>query len=324
VLKLAQLIWAHDQYLHESGLQQVLGDPCLLHVNPLFRSVREKALKHDFRFIADGSELAQSYEAAPMLMLSELLATKRIPYRLTVPPFRKLVRCTQEIAIEPALLISLASKNVVFHESLHGLGSIYIDEVLNNAGIPDFPDRFVIVSAFVEAFANSVERLSFHEVKSQLHLVFLSLNSYVSFSMDNCRLLADLVSHFGEFSVFKMAMGVLCLLNLRGADPSYQDLTLLAEAATHGRVLDQAELHFLTDSSRVLWGLAKGFRNDTSKFFYRMHGRETEYQTFLNQPSFAEPCTCKLMMEWAERMYGVIFHSVTSEYVNAGDLCEQH
>ena len=137
-------------------------------------------------------------------MLGELLSERTLPYRSTLPPVQQLLRRTPNLEIEDHLLLSLATKNVIFHESLHGFGFQHIDSELDEAGITDAGERFVIASALVESFANAVERLAFHEAIAPMHRLFLSMNTYVTYPAETCQLLNDIVSHFGPRCAFRM------------------------------------------------------------------------------------------------------------------------
>ncbi|MGO4212489.1 hypothetical protein AB4Y89_08145 [Terriglobus sp. 2YAB30_2] len=308
---LAQLVWIHQQYAPKDAIPDIFGDPFLVSQNRLFRNTRKGVLDKGYRFIAGGSPLAKYYEAAPLLMLGELLSERTLPYRSTLPPVQQLLSRTPTIEIEDHVLLSLATKNVVFHESLHGFGSHYIDSELDEAGITDPGQRFVIASALVESFANTVERLAFHEAIEPMHRLFLLMNTYVTYSAETCKLLNDIVSHFGPRSAFRMGMGVLCLLNLRRTDPSAADLATIADSAAVPQSLTKAERRLLTESANFLWGLPREFRDGTSRFFYRMHSHEKEYLDISGQPSFAPPCTAEMISHWADTMFDHVWESQT-------------
>ena len=306
---LAQLVWIHQQYAPKEAIPDIFGDPFLVSQNRLFRNTRKQVLEDGYRFVADGSPLTKHYEAAPLLMLDELLSKRTLPYRSTLPPVQQLLGRMPSIEIEDHLLVSLATKNVVFHESLHGFGSHYIEAEMDHAGVTDEKERFVISSALIESLANTVERLAFHEAIAPMHRLFLLMNTYVTFSVDRCNLLNDIVAHFGPRTTFRMGMGVLCLLNLRGTDPTSDDLTIIADSAAAPRTLSRAEKRLLTESAHSLWGLSRGFRDGTSRFFYRMHGCEDEYLGISGQSSFAAPCTCAMISHWADTMFDHVWES---------------
>lgn len=303
----AILLWMHDQYSSASAVPEVIGDAYLIRHNFSFKQTRDALKREGYRFISDGSELSKCYAAAPLLMLNELLIQKAIPYRSNLIPLRNLERRCPHIAIEGGMLLPLFGRNVLFHESLHCIAALRVDAVLDRAGIDNPAYRFVMGAALVEAFANAVERLAFHEADAPLHLLFLRMNSYIEFDVETCRLLKDLVSHFGLRKVFRMAICTLCVLNLRASAPSFKDVAFIGERGADNNKLGTAELRLWTESCRKLWGLSKTFRDQTSKFFYEMHGYGKEYNSLLQQATFAPPCTFRVMQCWADAMFEYLF-----------------
>jgi hypothetical protein len=307
MLKPRTLLWINDQYRLDGTLHDVIGDGYLLQHNSLFRRARQLFRGEGGAFVCDASNLARSYTAAPLLMLDDILSSRLIPYCANSLALRRLVRQAPGIPVCEEFLITLLNRNFLFHETLHCIGSVRVDNILKVGDTIDSAHTFVIKSAFVEAFANAIERLSFYEAQVPLHLLFMRMNSYVSFNADTCKLLADMRVHFGLKQLFRMGLAVLCLLNLRRSDPTMSDLTTIAEQACSERRLTLAELRLCAETSRRLWGLSKAFRNETSLFFYQIHGCEHAYNSLALQSSFAPPCTSELMFSWADSMSELFF-----------------
>lgn len=301
----ATVLWLDEQYSSELFVRDAIGDSYLGHHNALFGRCRALTRSAGFSLMDDDSELAKGYAAAPLLMLDEIYVSKRIPYRANRLALVHLARKSPCVSLAEKDLYTLCHKNVVFHESLHCIGATQISGVLDKALICDPSVRFVVQSAFVEAFANAIERLAFHEADVPLHLMFLRMNSYLLFSRLETELLRDVVSHFGLANTFRMAIVVLCLLNLRSLDPTARDFSMIAEYVCHNTHLSIAEIRFFSESSPKLWGLSRSFRDDTSACFYKLHGHEQAYLFLLGQSGFSDPCTLELMVAWADALLPV-------------------
>lgn len=302
----AALLWIDSQYVSVRSQPIALGDSYLLHHNDLYRKTREHLT--GLGFLLDSQEpLASWYHAAPLLTLREILGQKVIPFLKTSTALAQLAESAPCIDVSEEILLRLIKTNVFYHESLHCVGAPLVQQLVN-ATVKAPPEvLFVLTSALVEAFANTVERLSFYQADQPLHLLFLRMNSYISFNQDTCQLIRDIVSHFGFRNTFRFGMGVLSVLNLREKDPTGDDLIFIAEAACDDRMLSLAERSLLSTSATQCWGLSRSFRDVTSHFFYRQHNSERAYLMSLHDKPFSAPGTLNLFLKAADVLHETMF-----------------
>lgn len=288
-----------DQLSPKCSLNDVLGDRFLLTYNFFYARTREAIDRASCQFICETDRLVTNYASLPLLFLDSIVASRQIPYLPTARAWRSVSERCPDLECSEELLLSLTTRNVLFHESLHCVGNMMTDHLALNETVSDTSVAAVVRAVLVEGFATALERLSFADATTPLHRLFLLANSYVVLSQEDCELLKDMVSHFGMTSLLSVATVLMCDLTRRSIDPDDQGLDLMFAMLANRNYIDCAERRFLSLGLRRLFGLSKGFRTDTTRLYFRSLGLESRYETASLGALGQEPFSWALMRKWA-------------------------
>ena len=303
----ATFLWVDGQYDATDALLGSLGDRFLLHHNALYRHTRKSLLLSGYSFVSDASRLCVNYRVAPLLTLDVIYREKKIPFEENSTVLAGMGEALAGVEISEGTVLAFCKKNVHFHEALHCVAKERLRSWIRSQTFVHPKIAFVIESAYIEAFANAVERVAFFEATVPLHLFYLQMNSYVSFSEATVKLMRDLVEAFSLKNLLRMAFCVLCILNLRAQEPSREDLTMIAISSCNDRVLRPGDLSLFRETAVKCWGLSKEFRTTTADLYYRLHQAEEVFAESLKLSSFSEPAFLAHMLDASKVLFAQFF-----------------
>ena len=157
----------HSQYAPQGSHPDILGDGYLLTHNPLYRSIKNEAVKVGCSF----AEAWPEYLLMPFQQLGEIVATKKIPY---VPSARLLQTLENQRAGVLSLEDIAIPESYHLHEAAHVVAeSSFAAEVFAT------PQQKILKALLCESFANTVDALVCTSIHDEMHQFFLQQNCYM-------------------------------------------------------------------------------------------------------------------------------------------------
>ena len=171
---LRDLLELHDTHVSRRALGRVLGDGYFYRRNPVFKGIRDAALRAGFTYSSADTSRCYGW---PLMALDEQLRARRIPFVDNVFPVRELERRRPRHFSLEDVRSHGPSFNPLLHESAHGVA---FDILVYDLG-PEQPNRLKLTKTFLaEAFALAVEKVSGLFVDdSPLDLYLHRLNTHV-------------------------------------------------------------------------------------------------------------------------------------------------
>ncbi len=178
------------------SLPNSIGDQLLYQSNPLFRRVRDLAVRADFKFELNGHV---EYFASPVMGLDRILSSKTIPYRDNLSAFREFC------GVYPNLPLACLSNgheprhSHVLHESAHCLGDWHFYTPNGDLDL----ERKAFIAVLVEAIAQATDLMVNFFANDQLHYWCLVINHNWQLEQDLRENLVHLVNQYGFRQVFR-------------------------------------------------------------------------------------------------------------------------
>lgn len=235
-----------------------MGDGYLVKSNPIYRLLRNRALKAGFRYSRDP---APDYFALPLSQLEHFLEKKTIPYFDNVNVLEELEKKAPLATVWDDVTDNLR-QNHVFHETAHA--------VARAAGIAIFesplsPPQQIVRLLIEESFANACELLGIVSVEDPAHRIFYEINSYSSM-YDERTLLKNLVTDVGQKSAIEFLIYSYLFSNFlheRFEDSSFSEILNLVG-------IDPKKS--LRPAGKIAFKLNPRFRLVTTVFYLRISG----------------------------------------------------
>lgn len=166
-MQFSDILTLHRSVAADNSLPEVLGDAFLLHENPIYRRVRDEAVRIGCRFQSASAD----YLLLPFNQLERILATKEIPY---VPNARLLA----DVETRRPGVFDLARmpmpESYHLHESAHVIAEARCEALVLTA-----PEDRILKMILCESFANTVDAMACGYARTPLHQILLKLNCYM-------------------------------------------------------------------------------------------------------------------------------------------------
>lgn len=200
-MKLKDLLKIHDSESSQLSLADNLGDGYLIDANLIYRSIREAAVRADFKF---SNKRFYDYDTLSLTQLPKILEARIIPYRNNVNPIRAIEKKAPgkfSLSEIPPL-----NSNHLFHESAHAIAHDLIAKTLGNKARVALTSeaRLVLHTFLEEAFANATECLANIYSTNDVHDEFLFKNSYIMEDVPIRKTVRLAVEAWGVENTFKV------------------------------------------------------------------------------------------------------------------------
>lgn len=226
-IPLAELIAVQRQFRIYSRLPENMGDGFLCATNPVFRNIRAEFLRRGFRFT---KEDLNGYFAFPLMSLDEAIFARRVPYYQNARWLEKLEKFAPGKFSLTELRRSELKYNYLFHESAHCIAHNLFFGRKNIRHVPKNQDS--LLKVFIgEAFANSVEALSYAFTEGEIGGFFLDANCHFRASEKEMLILQRAVAKFGAARTALVLIGAFLYSNYLFEKLSRKQLKLIDQLA---------------------------------------------------------------------------------------------
>jgi hypothetical protein len=306
MLVIDDVIQCDERYPAANALPDSLGDRYLYTKNFVFRSVREAVLAAGYRFSSQDSVAWRRYQVFPLLSLRDILESRVIPYFDNLTVLRSMTAEHAQLRIFPKYFVESVKKNYVLHESAHCVASEVLRlESLLDKDFPSESEQWVLKSLVSECFANSVERLCAGYARSNSHVLFVSLNTYVLYEPTRYALVQNGLDTFGLADMFTLA----CLgffhdnYTATAPDAAMKD-SLFALAFT--RRLNETEKSLAAQLVDVCFRINAQFREETSPNFFGLYGCRQAFEDLCAKDILGIDHCAEAIAAIAKRLAGMV------------------
>ncbi len=244
-MKIRKILNEHQRHQPEGSLADNLGDGYLMNHNPVFKNIRQAAMKAGIRF---SSTRFHEYDVLPLIQLPKILEEKTVPYLPNVKPLIEIESVMPDqfqIYEAPPL-----RANYVMHESAHVLARILRVKILGEMSLVPSSKNTVPTSGgarvqserqlalgimMEEAFANAAETLLSLAATNAIHDEFVMKNAYVHEQPEMRGRLRAAVAKLGFDPVFKVVFYSFLHSNLLKRKISPKDLDRVFRLALGGK-----------------------------------------------------------------------------------------
>jgi hypothetical protein len=313
MLELANLLWVDSQYGADNAVPECFGDRYLYSNNNLFARIRDVCLSFGYRYTTEATVIWRDYDSAPFFSLQEFINGKVIPCKDNLNTLSRVSLRSPQLAISGDSLLRFVNRNYLLHESAHCISHSILPVVPEPLGSNDQRMEFVLKAVACEAFANVVERMAHAYAEQSAHVLFLDMNSYVTFSAQQRRLLRDSISLLGMTNVFRLGFFTFLYLNTHSDQPSERVIEAVINAAFRSKPLSPVERHIAAILSQAVFTLSRSFREETSSLFFRIFGCEEQYRKSGNI-TFSEDKIIEIREPWID----ALAKSVFSDFEDSG------
>lgn len=226
-IPLSELIAVQKQFRVYSRLPENLGDGFLSATNPIFRNIRMEFLRRGFKFTHHD---LNGYFAFPLMSLDEAIHARKVPYYRNAPWLEKLEKAAPGKFTLSEMRRCELKYNYLFHESAHCLAH---DSFFGRKNIRRVPkNRHALLMVFVgEAFANTVEALSYAFAEGEIGGYFLDANCHFRASEREMLVLRRAVGKIGAERTALVLMGAFLYSNYLFEKLSRRQLGLIDKLA---------------------------------------------------------------------------------------------
>lgn len=299
-MKLTTVLNLHSSNTSPNSLKDNLGDGFLIKHNPIFRSIRESALKHGFSF---STEFNPSYQTLPMGQLEAILQSKKIPYSDNVSPLMQLNERAPSM-IEWDHVVDNLKPNYLFHESCHAVARSEKPAALLKLKRPvERSDENLFIAGFLaeESFANTCEFLAIAYAQDTNHRLFLEMNSFFTIFEDRT-LLKKSQDTYGLEAMTKFMFFCYMQSNFLRDSINSSELNQIIEFATFPKTPDTKLLKSLAQNA---FALNPRFRFTTTELYLRIHGIIDPVQKALDFDPMALIKGHENFLSWINRLFGI-------------------
>lgn len=279
MIKLSNLIEAHEAASADNSITKNLGDGYLCRKNKIYNTIRRAALSAGYKFSRKASGLAADYNVFPLLCLQPILESKVLPYSDNVTVLKNLLANNPEFHFTDAYLIRALKKNYLLHESAHGIAEAVLSARASaSVGLGYTRQEMFVLNSFIaESYANAVETIASAFVDSGYHLYFFLLNSYVAWKGEKRTQINALISAFGMKRLLKFQCLAFLFSNLRyDSVPPQQVERLMTTIFENARAAGEHRdaLHSIFNAA---FSLSPVFREETSRIYFRLYACEQAF-----------------------------------------------
>jgi hypothetical protein len=258
------------------ALHDVTGDAYLIANNPIYRTIRRRALMIGVRYSCKPTSLWRTYQALSLVCLPEILRQQVVPYTPTREVVIELNR--QNVAFRAEWFVGNLCHNAMLHESAHCIAQRTLTDTIR---LP-VGNKSVWSAILGESFANAVEKLASTRVQSGLDWLLFSLNSYATSDVRQYLRLRDAIRFLGFEVVFRLLFCSYVAANLRPAQARLEDIELARETAI-GSLRRSLPVDLCRDIVIIGFGLNPLFRKETASVYFQTQGLESEYRELIRQ-----------------------------------------
>lgn len=260
----------HHSYPADHSHRDILGDGYLMRSNPVYRNVKLSALKMGCEYV----EAYPRYLLLPFHELQKIVATKKVPY----VPAAKLMEEVENARPETFTLGEVPMpESYHLHESAHVIADQIVGAVKTKT-----PEERILQSILCESFANTVDALACVPAVDDMHLYFISQNSYMKPQMKVMQAMSRLNEALGFRFVFMLTYLTYVHANFLTAPMKSKSVKeLAAEYASEAKLTPK----LLKDCQTVCAlgdKLDPQFRILTTGNYLKMEGFEGEVYDLLN------------------------------------------
>jgi hypothetical protein len=280
-----EVLEAHHAFSSETTLPKILGDGYLYSHNPVFKGIRDATNFLGYTFVENG---ANDLSAIPFLGLQRILDRKEIPYQDSATELDKLERT------KPGRFhmtrIDFTGKNVIFHESCHGIAEIILPEKSERLADLDESRQKAFRMLCAEAYATSSEVLGSLFPVTPVSQYLYGRNSYVAALPGNTkhhppryRAARECLPTYGAaFTQRIIYLSSLMTLFLRKRGTRADLERVLGIIAPESRFAE-AEMRFLLNVLQINCYALSHFTIVTNSFYFKYYlDLQEELSTFLD------------------------------------------
>lgn len=256
-------------------LGDVFGDGALFHTNSVFRTIRQKALQHGYRFSAGSNQL---YDALPLTQLETIHKTKTIPYTANRGAVEYVVSRTSEATWEE--IADGFRRSFAFHEACHAVARTEINAFNRESGSTlDFNNsELTFLSLFEESFANTCELLGIIDCSTPQLVALYEANSYTALleARHDLLQLQKEVGAEGFFRYIHLCYLQSCFLRQELSEKDFKQILSFAGLDDRLNSGDARLRKRLRTVSHIAFTLDQSFREVTTRLHLRINGLRTD------------------------------------------------
>jgi hypothetical protein len=266
-----------------ASLPDVIGDGFLYAKNPVFRRVRDAALRAGFRYSGAARDTG-AYYGFPLIGLEAVLATRVIPYRATRPALLELERSRPGFFEIKDLRVNRPTPNYLLHESAHAVAfDVLFGRPASVAETLRDPSRLVELM-LGEAYAMCAEYFAACCVSTRTEAWFFSISSYRR-HVPQKRAIGELVETLGFGATVWLALGAFLYHNFlveRLSKPALERMLRYSEL-TRRRSVSSGLERKIRRALNGLLTMSPEFRYSTSRLFLSALGYPRDIRRVLKR-----------------------------------------
>jgi hypothetical protein len=284
MIRVARLLAIDAQHASEKSVKACVGDSYLYAKNPIYRNIRDIFLDLGCQYVNSDTRLWRDYQIWPLMCLRRILTDGVVPYLDNGVMLRRLVEENPEFDIPGPFMIESLRHNYLIHESSHCIAHRVLacrEDIGNGAGSND---RFVLDAIIGESFANTAERLAWALADTPTHILFYSINSYMSWHAEHRKIIDAALAAKGVECLFRLALATFLFQNTRPTTPDGATLESFIDLAVRGERLAADERECLNTAVTKSLTLSVVFRKDTTPAYFRLLGCAPEFARLAERP----------------------------------------
>ena len=262
--RLCDLLELHDEHTSRKAIPRALGDAYFYTRNPVFKSIRDAALRTGFAYSAD--DAAQCY-GWPLMSLDTALRKRRVPFVDNVFHLRELERRRPRHFLLADLRAYGPARNPLLHESAHCLAFDALEYELG----PARPTRLKLTKILLsEAYALATEKVSGLFVsESPSELLLHRLNTHVFYTPRPRDPVRALYAREGLPSAFRATMASYLYAGFLYRELGDRDLDSILGFAGISRRASAANVESIFEET---FEVGSDFRHGITSNYLRAHG----------------------------------------------------
>lgn len=286
----------HNEYSGAGGHPDILGDGYLCRFNPIYRRVKDQALKLGCEFV----EAEPDYLLLPFLALPDIVKRRRVPY---VPSARLMSQVERQ---HPGVF---STEDLPMAESyhLHEAAHVIAEDVLVAVTASSREER-ILKALLAESFANTVDALACLPVADDIHHFFIRQNCYMHPETSTVRALNEVAAKLGSRFLFHFVFRIYLQANFLAAPLKPKTVKDLLARYTDGQAIDLRLRKSLARVRAIGEKLDPRFRVTTTGNYFRQQGLTGDIVDLLDFP-FAEMLARKTEVVAAIDALGVVLTS---------------
>ena len=280
-IELSKILEIHNSYSKEGQiLSHCFGDGFLYQTNPVFRNVRDYALKSRIKFTDRDFCF---YKTMPLAALRPILKTNKIPYFDNVSVLKDLNKSLAK-GFKYKDLVPLRV-STVFHETCHCIGSKSASNLDLSKAKLKINQKTVLRLILSEALANTAESIGNAFSLTPEARIFYAANSNIFFhDIEMARDIRNAIGNFGSKTVFRLVFISYVFSNLlyeNASEETFLDAmrAVLDNDSSLSNPKNRNDLKTVFDRAFLL---ALGFRVKTADCFFKLSGIYDDLEKLLD------------------------------------------